>query len=108
MSLNYIAGVDDYLRAKFTQREIAKLHFNKSQFKGKCAIISKAIESLPAAARLRNNSQKQNLDQQFDLSNYGEAELKILCNHFGEAMEAAHPKTLIRNRCDPKINSCSN
>ena len=66
MSLNYIAGVDDYLRAKFTQREIAKLHFNKSQFEGKCAIISKAIESLPAAARLRNNSQKQNLDQQFD------------------------------------------
>ena len=56
MSLNYIAGVDDYLRAKFTQREIAKLHFNKSQFEGKCAIISKAIESLPAAARLRNNS----------------------------------------------------
>ena len=64
--LNYIAGVDDNLRAKFTQREIAKLHFNKSQFEGKCAIISKAIESLPAAVRLRNNSQKQNLDQQFD------------------------------------------
>ena len=147
--LNYIAGVDDNLRAKFTQREIAKLHFNKSQFEGKCAIISKAIESLPAAARLRNNSQKQNLDQQFDefqisvqqpfvreiaqeisrkicldpvtaalrcldvrhfpghktdLVNYGEAEMKILCDHFGEAMEAAHPKTLIRNRCDPKIN----
>ena len=54
--LNYIAGVDDNLRAKFTQREIAKLHFNKSQFEGKCAIISKAIKSLPAAARLRNNS----------------------------------------------------
>ena len=147
--LNYIAGVDDNLRAKFTQREIAKLHFNKSQFEGKCAIILKAIESLPAAARLRNNSQKQNLDQQFDefqisvqqpfvreiaqeisrkicldpvtaalrcldvrhfsghktdLVNYGEAEMKILCDHFGEAMEAAHPKTLIRNRCDPKIN----
>ena len=147
--LNYVAGVDDNLRAKFTQREIAKLHFNKSQFEGKCAIISKAIKSLPAAARLRNNSQKQNLDQQFDkfhisvqqpfvceiaqeisrkicldpvtaalrcldvrhfpgrktdLVKYGEAEKKILCDHFGEAMEAAHPKTLIRNRCDPKIN----
>ena len=43
-------------------------------------------------------------DDRASLATHGKEAIKILCDHFGEPMEAMNPKTLVRNRCDPKIN----
>ena len=40
-----------------------------------------------------------------DLENFGKENIATLCNHFGKPMQAVHPKTLVRNRCDPKIDT---
>ena len=48
------------------REKLRELHFNKSEFEEKCEMITKATESLPAASRLRNSSQRQNLEQQFE------------------------------------------
>ena len=43
-------------------------------------------------------------DDRASLATHGKEAIKILSDHFGEPMEAMNPKTLVRNRCDPKIN----
>ena len=146
--LKYISGAVATERSNFTQGEL-NLQFNKDVFKNKCAMIKNAIESLPAASRLRNNVQEESLDEQFeefktsiqqpfvseiaeeintniqldpvsaafhcldvrhfpkvkkDLATHGIVSFEVLSDHFGEPMEAKHPQTWVRNRCDPKIN----
>ena len=147
--LKYIAGADPEQRSKFTEKELKTLQFNRATFEEKCNIIDNQIESLPAATRLRNSSQRKNPQLQFEefrrsvqkpfvteiaeeiatkirldpvsaalqcldvshfpreragLAMHGVTDIKILCDHFGEPMEARHPQTMRRNRCDPKID----
>ena len=147
--LNYISNVDASQKSKFTEAELKSLQFNKDTFEKNCEIISRVIETLPAASRLRGCSQRQNPEDEFEdfintvqqpfvsevadeistricldpvsaafqcldvrcfpedlysLASHGKEAIKILCDHFGEPMEAMNPKTLVRNRCDPKIN----
>ena len=66
--------------------------------------ISRKICLDPVTAALRCLDVRHFPEDKVDLGDYRRAEMKILCDHFGEPMEAVHPKTLIRNRCDPKIN----
>ena len=147
--LDYIAGMDDTMKSKFTKSELEGLQFKTNIFEDKIRIIADATETLPAAARLRTRSQEQNLVKLFsdfvtsvqqpfvseiareikekisldpvtaalicldvrhfpdksDLENYGKEYIETLCNHFGKPMQAVHPKTSVRNRCDPKIDA---
>ena len=59
--LNYISNVDASQKSKFTEAELKSLQFNKDTFEKNCEIISRVIETLPAASRLRGCSQKMNL-----------------------------------------------
>ena len=38
-----------------------------------------------------------------DVRHFGLSDMKILCDHFGEAQQAIHPKTNRNNQCDPKL-----
>ena len=147
--LNYISKKDASQKYKFSEIELESLQFNKDNFAKNCEIISRVIETLPAASRLRGCSQRHNPEEEFEefvksvqepfvsevaeeistricldpvsaafqcldvrcfpgdlssLATHGKEAIKVLCDHFGEPMEAMNPKTLVRNRCDPKIN----
>ena len=63
--LNCICGQDDNMKIKFSNSELEKLQFKQNVFEEKCKIIATATETLPAAARLRNRSQEDNLEKTF-------------------------------------------
>ena len=63
--LKYICGQDDDMKIKFSNSELEKLQFKQNVFEEKCKIIATATETLPAAARLRNRSQEDNLEKTF-------------------------------------------
>ena len=147
--LKYLSGEDPAQKSNFSESEQANLKFNLDTFISKLDVIESAVESLPAASRLRNSSQtnepqalfmhfKRSVQEPFvkeitseimsrikldpitaafrcldsrhfpkvksELPKFGKQDIKILVNHYGEANEARHPKTLRNNRCDPKIN----
>ena len=56
---------DDSLECKFTEAELKCLKFKKEIFRLKWNQIQEAVESLPAASRLRNSSQSRSVDDQF-------------------------------------------
>ena len=146
--LKYLVDEDPVKKSKFSETELKNLKFNKETFAEKCIVINNIVESLPAASRLRNSSEVDRIEDQFenfkrsvqqpfvlevadeieakiqvdpvsaafkcldvrylpkvksDLPLHGIEDIKTLIKHFGQAKEATHPKTLRRNRCDPKI-----
>ena len=59
----------------------------------------------PVTAALRCLDVRHFPADKSELVNYGKESINTLCNHFGEPMQAMNPKTLVRNRCDPKIDT---
>ena len=149
--LKYLSGEDPAQKSFFSESEQANFKFTMETFNAKLEVIKNAVESLPAASRLRNSSQtnesnskamfmnfKKSVQEPFvkeitteiksrikldpitaafrcldsrhfpkvksELPLFGKQDIKILVDHYGEASEATHPKTLRKNRCDPKIN----
>ena len=53
------------MKTRFTKNELEGFQFKMNVFEEKCRVIANTIETVPAAARLRNRSQEQNLENQF-------------------------------------------
>ena len=67
--LRFLSTRDPELVSNFTEGELKKLNFTAEAMVEKCEVIDEAVESLPAASRLRNNSQR-NTHADFKQSDY--------------------------------------
>ena len=64
--LRFLSTRDPELVSNFTEGELKKLNFTAEAFVEKCDVIDEAVESLPAASRLRNSSQRNTHADMFE------------------------------------------